>query len=330
MKFKAVFLNLSFIILTHFLSAQRIIGPLIKFENTNYDFGEISQNVEATCTFKFTNEGDQPLIITSAKGSCSCTVPNWPKEFIQPGNTENISIVYDAKKAGNFSRSVAIRTNDTINPMIILKITGNVLQIDENQTLGLNNNIPVDTIKIGNQTWTSSNLNVSTFQNGDTIPQAKTDEEWVNAGKEGKAAWCYYNNDSTNASIFGRLYNFYAIADPRGIAPEGFRIPSTEDWNELENYLGGFEVAGEKLKNTKGWHTGNGSNISGFSGLPGGSRSVKESFKELGEYGYWWSSTQTEWNPNFAFMKRLDDSNNFLYTDDTPKIRGCSVRCIKN
>jgi uncharacterized protein (TIGR02145 family) len=270
------------------------------------------------------------LIITSAKGSCSCTVPNWPKDFIQPGDTAEISIIYDAKKVGKFSRSVTISTNDTIKPVIILKIKGEVLQIIENQQLAIVKSNSIDTIKIGNQTWTSSNLNVTTFQNGDTIPQAKTDEEWITAGKEGKAEWCYYNNDSSNATIYGRLYNFYAIADPRGIAPEGFRIPTIEDWNELENYLGGFEVAGGKLKNTKGWHTVNGSNISGFSGLPGGSRSVKESFKELGEYCYWWSSTQTEWNLDFAFMKRLDDSNNFFYTDDTPKIRGCSVRCIKN
>lgn len=186
------------------------------------------------------------------------------------------------------------------------------------------------TIQIGNQTWTTANLNVQTFKNGDTIPQAQTDEEWINAGKQGKAAWCYYNNDSSNSSKYGRLYNFYAVADPRGLAPEGFHIPSYEEWTELENYLGGFEVAGGKLKNINGWQTGNGSNLSGFSGLPGGSRNAKSEFIDIGEYGYWWSSSQTEWNPNFAYMRRLDDTNGFFYTDDTPKIRGCSVRCVKN
>ena len=191
-------------------------------------------------------------------------------------------------------------------------------------------NFNAQTIHIGNQTWTTANLNVQTFRNGDTIPQAQTDEEWINAGKEGRPVWCYYNNDSSNSSKYGRLYNFYAVADPRGLAPEGFHIPSYEEWSELENYLGGFKVAGDKLKNINGWQIGNGTNLSGFSGLPGGSRSVNESFKELGEYGYWWSSSQTEWNPNFAYMRRLNDSNGFFYTDDTPKIRGCSVRCIKN
>jgi uncharacterized protein (TIGR02145 family) len=324
----------SFFILSLFivnrLNAQITRGPIIRFNNLNYDFGTIGQNEEAKCTFKFINEGDQPLIITSAKGSCSCTVPNWPREIIQPGKTGEISIIYDTKKVGKFSKSVRISSNDSINPLTILKITGEVIELIENDSNVSLNNTPIDTIKIGNQTWTASNLNVQTFRNGDTIPEAKTDEEWKKAGEEGRPVWCYYNNDSSNAPKYGRLYNFYAVSDTRGLAPIGFHIPTNDEWNKLETYLGGDSVAGEKLRNNEGWQTGNGSNLSGFCGIPGGSRNAKSEFIDIQASGYWWSTTNHEQRQNFAYMRRLNDANRNFYTDDTPKIRGCSVRCIKN
>ena len=167
----------SFFILSLFivnrLNAQITSGPIIRFNNINYDFGIIGQNEEAKCTFKFINEGNQPLRITSAKGSCSCTVPNWPRDIIQPGKTGEISINYDTKKVGKFSKSVWISSNDSINPMIILKITGEVIELIENDSLVNLNSTPIDTIQIGNQTWTTSNLNVQTFRNGIILPNTR-------------------------------------------------------------------------------------------------------------------------------------------------------------
>ena len=109
-------------------------------------------------------------------------------------------------------------------------------------------------IKIGEQIWMNTNLNVSKFQNGDPIKEAKTKEEWVRANTDRKPAWCYYNNNSQNGLTYGKLYNWYAINDPRGLAPKGWHIPSKSDWDELIEYIEkkGEDVS-ESLKAKTGW-----------------------------------------------------------------------------
>src|SRR5688500_3606271 len=88
------------------------------------------------------------------------------------------------------------------------------------------------TIKIGSQVYMAENLNVSHFRNGDAIPEVKTNEEWMLAGKEKKPAWCYYDNKPENGSIYGRLYNWHAINDPRGLAPEGWHVATDAEWRQ--------------------------------------------------------------------------------------------------
>jgi uncharacterized protein (TIGR02145 family) len=149
------------------------------------------------------------------------------------------------------------------------------------------------TITIGTQVWMTKNLDVSTFRNGDPIPQAKTDEEWVKAGENQQPAWCYYMNDPQNEEIYGKLYNWYAVNDKRGLAPEGYHVPTDAEWTQLSDYLGGEDVAGKKMKSTSGWiENGNGSNESGFNGLPGGGRNSNGTFGNQGNYGYWWSAAE--------------------------------------
>ena len=120
------------------------------------------------------------------------------------------------------------------------------------------------TVKIGSQVWMAENLNASIFRNGDPIPQAKTDEEWNRAGKNKQPAWCYYNNDPANGAKYGKLYNWYAVNDLRGLAPVGYHIPSDAEWTRLTDYLGGAEKAGPKMKSKQGWpEHGYGTNSSG-------------------------------------------------------------------
>jgi hypothetical protein len=95
------------------------------------------------------------------------------------------------------------------------------------------------TVMIGTQKWVIANLNVTTFRNGDTIPEARTNKEWETAGKSEKPAWCYYNNNPANGPKFGRLYNWYAVNDPRGLAPVGCILSNDDDWARLIYYLGG-------------------------------------------------------------------------------------------
>jgi uncharacterized protein (TIGR02145 family) len=95
------------------------------------------------------------------------------------------------------------------------------------------------TVRISEQVWMVENLKVSTFRNGDVIPEAKSREEWKIAGTEREPAWCYYDNDPANDDNYGKLYNWYAVNDPRGIAPEGWNVPSDDEWQLLIDYLGG-------------------------------------------------------------------------------------------
>jgi uncharacterized protein (TIGR02145 family) len=182
-------------------------------------------------------------------------------------------------------------------------------------------------VMIGTQAWAIANLNVMTFRNGDTIPEARTNKEWVDAGAAKRPAWCYYNNDPAMGQKYGRLYNWYAVNDPRELAPAGWSLSTDEDWARLTYYLTGKEAAGIKLKSTTGWKDGdNGTNESGFTGLPGGYRVENGMFKNLGSTGIWWSAT--DYNSISAYDHYLFMGGS-LGRSYSPKQRGESVRCIK-
>jgi uncharacterized protein (TIGR02145 family) len=176
----------------------------------------------------------------------------------------------------------------------------------------------------------TKNLDVSNFRNGDPIPEAKTNEEWVKAGENEQPAWCYYDNNPANGAKYGKLYNWYAVNDSRGLAPTGYHIPSDAEWTTLENFLGGD--AGKKMKSTNGWNDqGNGTNSSGFNGLPGGLRSfngAKKSFGSIGYFGFWWSSTES--GTGTAWMRDLDCINGNVTRRDYFKPIGFSVRCLRD
>ena len=182
-------------------------------------------------------------------------------------------------------------------------------------------------VKIGTDTWAIANLNVSTFRNGDSIPEARTNKEWTTAGESGKPAWCYYNNDPANGPKYGKLYNWYAVNDPRGLAPVGWTMPSDADWTRLTYYSGGQGAAGERMKSTAGWSEGNnGTNETGFIGLPGGYRVENGTFLNLGSIGIWWSSTESR---SLTAIDHYLSMNSSLGKSSSPKQRGESVRCLK-
>jgi len=141
--------------------------------------------------------------------------------------------------------------------------------------------------------WTKQNLTVTTYANGDVIPEVTDPTAWSNLTT---GAWCYYNNDPVNEPVYGRLYNYYALVDPRGLdIPTGYRLPTTSDWSTLKSCVGNSAA---KLKSTTGWATGTapiGTNETGFTALPGGIR-AGSSFTKLGENGYWWNSDSTSGN----------------------------------
>ncbi len=181
---------------------------------------------------------------------------------------------------------------------------------------------------IGNQEWMTENLNVDRFRNGDLIPQAKTDQEWKIFTQQGKPAWCFYDNNSANELKYGRMYNWFAVSDPRGLAPDGWRIPIDYDWKELGRALGSEELAGYKMKSKNGWNeSGNGSNSSNFNGLPGGYRHYNGQFSSVGDNGFWWSADLYDNdNANACYLSKSLDN---FYRNYFNKGYGFSVRCIK-
>jgi uncharacterized protein (TIGR02145 family) len=182
-------------------------------------------------------------------------------------------------------------------------------------------------VRIGSQAWAVANLDVSKFRNGDSIPEARTNNEWVAAGESGKPAWCYYNNDPANGPKYGKLYNWYAVNDPRGLAPAGWVISSDADWAKLAYSLGGPENAGKKMKNSRGWMDGNhGTNETGFTGLPGGYRVENGIFMNIGNTGIWWSSEESRTQSAIDHYLAMSSS---LGRSSSPKQRGQSVRCLR-
>jgi uncharacterized protein (TIGR02145 family) len=181
---------------------------------------------------------------------------------------------------------------------------------------------------IGSQTWATENLKTIVFMNGDTIPETKTVDEWRQAGYNKIPAWCYYDNDPANDK-YGKLYNWYAVNDPRGLSPKGWHIPSDREWGLLADHLGGANVAGKKIKNEYDWlNHGGGSNESGFSGLPGGLRRIDGAFSGIGEAGFWWCSNEINNSLAWACGIYSDADNISRYDND--KINGLAIRCVKD
>jgi len=102
-------------------------------------------------------------------------------------------------------------------------------------------------IKIGDQIWADRNLNVNHFRNGEPIPQAISNEEWIEAGDNKQPAWCHYDNDPENGKKYGKLYNWYAVNDPRGLAPEGWEVPTDDEWKILEGTIDSKYKMGDTL-----------------------------------------------------------------------------------
>ena len=185
-------------------------------------------------------------------------------------------------------------------------------------------------VVIGTQTWTSCNLNVTTFANGDPIPEVSDPTAWAALTTP---AWCYYNNDPANNLSYGKLYNWYAVNDPRGLAPTGYHVPSDSEWTILTNLLGGETIAGGPLKQTGTcfWNSPNidATNSSGFSALAGGVRDGFGTFSNFGFTGNYWSSSLV---PSIDYYYRQLHSFDGIVNRNYGNFEklGFSVRVIQN
>jgi len=185
-------------------------------------------------------------------------------------------------------------------------------------------------IIIGNQTWISENLSTCKYRNGDPIPHVKDDATWASLTT---GAYCYFNNDSTKyAAIYGKIYNWFAVTDSRGLAPTGWHIPSQTELTTMINTLGGAATAGGKMKTTGTTYCStntSATNTSGFSGLPAGDRrGFNGVFNNIGVFGGFWSTTQFDSSNAWNFRLYCNSAEATIGNDG--KRHGFSVRIIKD
>jgi uncharacterized protein (TIGR02145 family) len=207
-------------------------------------------------------------------------------------------------------------------------------KIDEGHTVAPDKNgqYDVKTCTIGGHVWMAENLDVDRFRNGDPIPEIRTVEEWVKAGNQNRAAWCWYRNDPLNGKTYRRLYNWHAVGDVRGLAPEGWHVPADGEWDILLNALGGAKAAGGRLKETGTAHwrrpNAGATNTGGFSVLPCGYRYYTGEFYDLGSKAIFWTSTKD--GPLLAWGRQLNGGSPGVDRNRYSLPYGFSVRCVRD
>lgn len=188
-------------------------------------------------------------------------------------------------------------------------------------------------VTIGTQVWFVENLKTTKFRTGASISNVSDNTQWSNMQS---AAYCNYENSINNGNIYGRLYNWYAVNDSRKICPTGWHVPSDTEWETLVTFLGGYNVAGGKLKETGiiHWNSPNlgATNETGFTALGGGKRcdplGYTGVFVQIKVVGYFWSSTI--FNANLSWTRIINAGNSEIKQDSDKPTFGLSVRCMKD
>jgi uncharacterized protein (TIGR02145 family) len=207
------------------------------------------------------------------------------------------------------------------------------------------------TLIVNNKQWTAKNLVVKKYKNGDIIPQVQDPTQWANLTT---GAWCYYNNDPNNEDIYGILYNFYAIVDSRGLAPEGWKIPKHSDWISLKKYLisagynasrltyNDYDQLGKSMASQTHWLPGGSAparisdrphlnNRTGFNVFPSGSRNALGDFSGLGLNSNWWAHSSSSLTNTYIRHIDMVGILQYGFRDESSVLKntGFSVRVLK-
>lgn len=195
--------------------------------------------------------------------------------------------------------------------------TGTMTDIDGNR---------YRTVTIAGKTWMSENLRVSRYRNGDPVQEVRDPNGWSTL-KDG--AWSAYDNREANGTGYGKLYNWHAVNDPRGLAPEGWHVASDREWTELVEATGGESNAGAALKAAGKWNASSGSRTAGFDALPcGARRDTDGEFLMLGQFTRFWTSTAAD--SAKAIARAMGFYDDAVRSGEVKKGNGFSVRCVKD
>lgn len=190
-------------------------------------------------------------------------------------------------------------------------------------------------VTIGTQCWMAENLRTAHYRDGTPIPNVTDNNAWtqLNTG-----AWCNYDNDPANDATYGKLYNWYAVDDARGLCPQGWHVSTDAEWTQLTDHLGGGSVAGGPMKTIGNTDAGTGlwrapntgaTNASGFSGLPGGYRNYNGTFYDLGYYGNWYSASSSVGEDVWYRTLYYNYGGISRYANDGER-QGFCVRCLRD
>lgn len=280
--------------------------------------GEINKSCSWTAKTKGTAPKSAKYIWDFGDGSAQLT------------NQNDSTASYTYTKEGTFNIKVELYDNSTNKKVTEASSIAKIAKANTNSVTDIDGN-SYTTIIIGTQTWMASNLKTTKYSDGTSIVNVtesgyNTATSWA-YGLRTTGAYCWFNNDISNKTSYGALYNWYTVNTGK-LCPIAWHVPSDADWTTLTTFLG--EPAGSKLKATTGWqYNGNGTNSSGLTCLPGGGRSgANGTFNDLGSYSYFWSSTAS--NISYSWVRRLDYGNGSVLRQDYSKLDGVSVRCLKD
>jgi len=244
-----------------------------------------------------------------------------------------VSLVNIIMDDGEYTEYGDVNDDGYLNILDVVTLVNWVLYGDDGACIDIDGNV-YETVQIGEQLWMAENLKVTHYNNEDEIAYP-SDEDW---GSFNEGQYGVYDNDSSNAVIYGNLYNWYTVDDDRGVCPGGWHVPSDDEYTILTDYLGGESVAGGTLKDTGTIEDGDGlwyspnegaSNESGFTGLPAGYRYFNSGYYySMGSSGYFWSSS--EFNSSKSWFRALSYSSSNVHRDGTNKQRGLSIRCLQD
>jgi uncharacterized protein (TIGR02145 family) len=209
----------------------------------------------------------------------------------------------------------------TYSDDLSFRTTTQIIDIDGNR---------YNSIIIGTQTWMLENLKVTHYSNNDPIKYVTDNTEWSSLITE---AYSDYNNNPDTSKIYGKLYNFYAVSDPRNLCPDGWHVPNDAEWTILTDFLGGESIAGGKMKETGlvHWLSPNigATNASGFTAIAAGQRKTDGTFSDFGIAAIWRSSTP--YNYLKPYYRSTSYNNVIVFRGfGTLNNVGMSIRCLKN
>jgi uncharacterized protein (TIGR02145 family) len=294
--------------------------------------GQAALGASTTINYSGGNGGSYSSQVITSSGVTGLTATLSAGNVADGDGSLSFSISGTPASTGTASFALNIGGQSCILIRLVVATGGGVTDIDGN-TYG--------SVIIGNQEWMSENLKVSKYRNGDLIPTNLSNSSWAStiAG-----AFAINNNDTANNSAFGKLYNWYAVADNRGLCPTNWHVPSESEWLSLEIFLDatinnppngtgwhGTDVGGKLKEVSSIWDSPNfgATNSSGFSALPGGFRSVNGTYLRTGGIGFWWNSTQS--GPTTAWSRQLSyNRSDAAWGGGAFKTYGHSVRCLKD